>query len=221
MAPRSLSNRKIPTRSAGAGALVGQTATGPPFDWGGRGDSLLAFMRRVVDVALEAASGLARDEARGLEKVSSTELLIKLAERTARKEGDALARARVRGLEARKKLEDAAGGLLDGAAVAKVLGMTPAGVHKRYQACQLLGIRGEVRRIGYPAVQFDGGRVLPHLQEVLRLFAAAKVDGWAQLAFLMSANARLGDRTPLAALRAGDLAPVLEAARNLGEHGAV
>jgi len=216
---RTPNSRKV-ARGQLASALAAQAVAVPSLAMGGRGDGPLAFMRRVVEVAMEAASGLARKEARGLEKASSTEILLRLAERSARRGGDALGRARGRGLEARKRRGERAGGLLDGASVAELIGMTPAGVHRRYQAHQLLGIRGEARRIGYPGAQFVGGRTLPHLPEVLKLLAAAKVDGWAQLAFLTGSNARLGERTPLAALQEGDLAAVLGAARAFGEHGA-
>lgn len=221
MSNRIPTRRKAISRSPIVRSLVAETAGGPALELGGQGDAFLAFLRRVADVALQAASGLPRKEARGLEKASSSELLLRLAERSARNEDNPLARARVRGLEGRQRLEQTAGGLLDGREVARLLGMTPAGVHKRYQAHQLLGIRRGSRRIGYPSAQFHRGRVIPHLEEVLKVFAAARVDGWAQLAFLLGKNSRLGDRTPLAALRQGDRAPVMEAARTFGEHGAV
>jgi hypothetical protein len=95
--------------------------------------------------------------------------------------------------------------------------MTQAAVHKRYKAHQLLGIREERRRISYPALQFSDGRVVEHLPEVLESLAARSIDDRAQLRFLAGSNSRLGGRSPIRALRDGDVSRVLAAARALGE----
>lgn len=96
-------------------------------------------------------------------------------------QGSALAQACLRGRDARRALITTAGGLLDDSDVAKLFGMTAASVHKRYQAGQLLGIREEKRPIGYPALQFDGPRVVRDLPRVLAALAESETDEWSQL----------------------------------------
>jgi len=183
-------------------------------------DEAVESFQRAMDAVMRAFIGLDLPEKRRLKQASDFELLTTLAARTAEQEGDELAQARLRGLEARKKLVEAGGGFLDGAGVARLLGMTTAAVHKRYKAHQLLGIREEKRRIVYPAFQFHGERVVRDLPAVLQVLAQVGVDEWAQLRFFAGANARLGGRSPIDALKAGDVEQVLAAARTFGEHGA-
>jgi hypothetical protein len=177
-------------------------------------------LQRVMDVVARAFRALGFREVRSLREASDFEVLRTLAARTAELQGSELAHAYLRGLDARHALITAAGGMLDGSDVAKLLGMTPAGVHKRYQAGQLLGIREEKRRIGYPALQFDGPRVVRDLPRVLAALAENETDDWSQLRFLAGSNARLGGRSPVEALKAGGVEEVLAAARVFGEHGA-
>jgi len=184
-------------------------------------DEAVVSFHRAMDAVMRAFVGLDLPEKRRLKEASDFDVLATLAARTAQHEGDELAQARLRGLDARKKLVEAVGGFLDGAGVARLLGMTTAAVHKRYKAHQLLGIREEKRRIVYPGFQFDGERVVRDLPAVLRVLSDARVDEWAQLRFLAGANARLGGRSPMDALRAGEGERVLAAARTFGEHGAV
>jgi hypothetical protein len=180
----------------------------------------LESLQRVMEVVARAFRALGSRDVRTLREASDFEVLRTLAARTAELQGSELAKAYLRGLDARHALITSAGGMLDGSDVAKLLGMTAAGVHKRYQAGQLLGIREEKRRIDYPALQFDGPRVVRDLPRVLAALAENEIDEWSQLRFLAGANARLGGRTPVDALKAGDVDAVLAAARAFGEHGA-
>ena len=186
----------------------------------GVADEAVESMQRAVDAVMRAFSGLELPEKRRLKDASDFDVLTTLAARTASNDADELGQARLRGLEARRKLLELAGGVLDGAAVAKLLGMTTAAVHKRFQAHQLLGIREEKRRIVYPALQFEEGRVVRDLPVVLQLFANSGVDAWAQLRFLAGTNTRLGGKAPIRSLQAGELDQVLAAARMFGEQGA-
>ena len=183
-------------------------------------DEAVVSFHRAMDAVMRAFVGLDLPEKRRLKEASDFDVLATLAARTAQHEGDELAQARLRGLDVRKKLVEAVGGFLDGAGVAQLLGMTTAAVHKRYKAHQLLGIREEKRRIVYPAFQFEGERVVRDLPAALQVLSDARVDEWAQLRFLAGANARLGGRSPMDALRAGEGERVLAAARTFGEHGA-
>jgi hypothetical protein len=183
-------------------------------------DEGVVSFHRAMDAVMRAFVGLDLPEKRRLKEASDFDVLATLAARTAQHEGDELAQARLRGLDARKRLVEAVGGFLDGAGVAQLLGMTTAAVHKRYKAHQLLGIREEKRRIVYPAFQFAGERVVRDLPAVLQVLSDAGADEWAQLRFFAGANARLGGRSPMAALRAGEVERVIAAARTFGEHGA-
>jgi hypothetical protein len=130
---------------------------------------------------------------------------------------DPLAAAIARGAEVKARLAEQAGGLLPADAVGQMLGITRAGVDKRRAARKLLAVR--VRSDWhYPACQFRDGEVLPGIPETL-----AGLDdgtGWSALAFLLAEDEALGGRTPLAALRAGDLATIrrLLAARAADAH---
>jgi hypothetical protein len=207
------------SRKAGARRLAPSVASLGSGS-GALADEAVESFHRAVDVVMRAFVELDLPEKRRLKKASDFEVLTTLAARTAKQEADELAQARLRGLDARAKLIAKAGGLLDGASVARLLGMTSAGVHKRFKARQLLGIREEKRRISYPALQFLGERVVRDLPPVLQQLAREGVDDWSQLRFLAGANGRLGGRSPVDALKAGELEGVLAAARAFGEHGA-
>jgi hypothetical protein len=55
------------------------------------------------------------------------------------------------------------------------------------------------------------------LEEVLGVLADH--DDWMQTLFFVNNNSRLTDRTPIEALKTGDLAQVLDAAQSYGEQG--
>ena len=64
----------------------------------------------------------------------------------------------------------------------------------------------------YPAWQFEDGGIVPGLGDVLSLFAEDAVDGWTLAGWLRTRDPVLGE-APLAALRRGDVARALAAAR--------
>ncbi len=132
---------------------------------------------------------------------------------------DPLAPARVRGQEARFKLLDENGGSLTAAEVAGLLGITRQAVDNRRKAGRLIGLTLGRRGFAYPAWQFDRGRVLPGLEEVLR--ELHHLDPWMQTAFIVSGNRALDDQSPLTLLRRGKMAAVLAAARVYGEQGPI
>lgn len=133
---------------------------------------------------------------------------------------DPLAEARLRGIEARKRLLEAEGGTLGAQEVASLLNISRQAAYKRYRAGRLLAVDCGRHGFSFPAWQFvPGGGVLPGLEEVLP--ALAHFDPWMQLAFFLEENAATGGKTPLAALRKGKVKDVLRAAELHGEHGAV
>jgi hypothetical protein len=132
---------------------------------------------------------------------------------------DPLAEARLRGIEARKRLLEAEGGTLRAQQVASLLNISRQAAYKRYRAGRLLAVDCGRHGFAFPAWQFVPGGVLPGLEETLA--ALADFDPWMKLAFFLEANAATGGKTPLTALRRGKLKDVLRAARLHGEHGAV
>ncbi|HET9015576.1 MAG TPA: helix-turn-helix domain-containing protein [Thermomicrobiaceae bacterium] len=135
------------------------------------------------------------------------------------RESDPLVEARLRGLHAKERLLVAEGGTLSVAEVARRLGISRQAVDKRRRAGHLLAVTLGRRGFAYPAWQLDSERgLLPGLDRVLA--ALAGHDPWMQFAFMLTPNVRLEGETPLAALRAGRLDTVLDAAAAYGEQGA-
>jgi len=94
--------------------------------------------------------------------------------------------------------------------VARLLGKTKQAVSADTGLLRLAMRDGE---IGYPVLQFDGRRVLPGLRDVVRTLAPVVATSWTVASWLTSAADELDQRTPLEALRAGEVGPVVELAR--------
>ena len=75
-----------------------------------------------------------------------------------------------------------------------------------------------MRGYAYPAFQFEEGKTLAGLKEVLD--ALRDHDPWMQSIFFANSNDRLSGKTPLEALRQGDRESVIRAAESYGEQGA-
>ena len=131
---------------------------------------------------------------------------------------DSLAAARLRGAQKQHSLLEASGGTLSAEQAAEVLGISRQAVDKRRRQGRLIGLTLGRRGYAYPPWQFENGRTLTHLEEVLDLLNAH--DPWMQLSFFLNANDRLNGKSPLDALRQGQLESVQLAARSFGEHGA-
>ncbi|HET9522800.1 MAG TPA: hypothetical protein VFO90_01130, partial [Terrimicrobiaceae bacterium] len=137
---------------------------------------------------------------------------------TAIQSDDPLAAARVRGIEARKRLVEAEGGSLSSEQMAEVLRLSRQAVDKRRKTNRLVGLDAGRHGYIYPAWQVTKSGMLNGLEEVLA--ELKDHDPWMRVQFMLQPNSRLNDRTPLEALREGDIASVRAAARALGEHGA-
>src|ERR1035438_1366235 len=125
---------------------------------------------------------------------------------------DPLAGARLRGLEAKRKLVEAEGGALSTAQIARALQISRQAVDKRRKERKLLGVEVGKKGFRYPAWQIG----LPHLE------ALGDRDSWEQIAFFLKPSALLEDRTPLDILQEGRhyIDDVLRAASVYGEQGA-
>lgn len=131
---------------------------------------------------------------------------------------DALAPARLRGLQQRERLLQAEGGTWDAATVASHLRLTRQAVNRRRQKGTLLALDAGRRGFIYPAWQFTRRGTLAGLDRVLD--ALRPHDPWMQQAFALAPNVRLDGQTPLAGLRAGRADEVVAAASAYGMHGA-
>ncbi len=133
-------------------------------------------------------------------------------------EKDPLAAAKLRGVAAKEKLLQTGGGVLSADEAAKLLGISRQAVDKRRKQGQLIGLVQGRRGYAYPAWQFEGGRTIADLEQVLKVLHGH--DPWMQMAFFLNGNDRLGGDSPIELLRGGESSKVLWAAAQYGEQGA-
>jgi hypothetical protein len=133
-------------------------------------------------------------------------------------DGDPLIRAKLRGIEHRKRILEKLGGTLSAEQVSELIGISRQAVDRRRSQNQLIGLTQGKRGYAYPAFQFEDGKALDGLKEVL--VALSGHDPWMQSIFFANGNDRLNGRTPLDALRQGKTEAVVRAAEAYGEQGA-
>jgi hypothetical protein len=126
--------------------------------------------------------------------------------------------AKLRGLKRKQQMLETAGGALTSEQAAEVLGISRQAVDKRRAAAQLLALTQGRRGYSYPSFQFEDGKPITGLEEVLA--ELKELDPWMQMVFFTSPNERLGDRTPLERLKKGLVSEVKAAATGFGEQGA-
>ena len=134
--------------------------------------------------------------------------------------GNKLARAVVRGLEARQQLAEAEGGSLSSDDVARLLRISKTAVLKRLEAGRLLAWREErLQAARFPRWQFDQhGQVQPGLEDVLAILDQdERLDAWGKILFFLRDQGALGDRRPLDLLREGKLKEICLAAQAYAE----
>ena len=130
---------------------------------------------------------------------------------------DPLAAAKARGIEKQRDLLAAEGGTLGVDELARALHISRQAVDKRRRGGKLLALPRGGHRWVFPAWQVARGRTVPGLEDVLSALGGR--DPWTSLIFFVTPNRLLNDRSPLQALRAGDLAAVVRAAEGYGEQG--
>jgi hypothetical protein len=69
--------------------------------------------------------------------------------------------------------------------------------------------------IGYPVLQFEGDRVLPGMQAILRTLAPVAATTWTVASWLTSPSPDLDGKAPLDRLRRGDVSEVTAVAERL------
>jgi hypothetical protein len=113
--------------------------------------------------------------------------------------------------------EDHVGPLYDWKQVAEILTTvtTRQGVHDLGQRGRLLTVQTK-HGVRYPAFQFKGGRALPGMREILKIFDEQHTNRWTVASWFCSEQDELGSETPQAWLLSGrPIVPVLTAARRL------
>jgi hypothetical protein len=131
-----------------------------------------------------------------------------------------LARAHVRGLEARQQLVEAEGGSWSSEEVARLLHISKTAVLKRLAAGRLLAWREErLQAARFPRWQFgEHGQVLNGLEEALgTLNEDTRLDAWGKMLFFLQERPSLDGRRPLDLLREGKLKEVGLAAQAYAE----
>ncbi|MFZ0798593.1 MAG: hypothetical protein WAM98_12480, partial [Terriglobales bacterium] len=103
--------------------------------------------------------------------------------------------------------------------VAELLNVSRQAVDKRRAANQLLALTQGRRGYSYPSFQFEEGKTLGGLEQVLKTLSA--LDPWMQLGFFTGPHERLGNKTPIEALQIGRVNEVVKAAGGYGEQGAI
>jgi hypothetical protein len=165
------------------------------------------------NAVIDEATSAPTDHLVMLEAVSSAPWVSELASE------DPLVAAKLRGLNLRQQMLKTAGGALTSEKVAEVLNITRQAVDKRRASNQLLALTQGRRGYSYPGFQFEEGKTLKGLEDVLDKLSA--LDPWMQLDFFTRPNERLGESTPIEALRAGKVDEVASVASGYGEQGAL
>ena len=131
---------------------------------------------------------------------------------------DPLAAARLRGARQRQEILSSPD-MLSAQQVAELLGISRQAVDLKRKNGQLLVLEGGGRGYKYPAWQFEEGQVITGLVDILRRLV--DISPWLQYRFLTRPDSWLQDRTPIEALKAGELAAVQAAASRYaaGEQG--
>lgn len=132
---------------------------------------------------------------------------------------DPLLAAKIRGLKRKKEMLEISGGTLSSEQVAEVLGISRQAVDKRRSSNQLLALTQGRRGYSYPSFQFEDGKSIAGLEDVLAQLKA--LDPWMQMVFFTSPNERLDGKAPIETLKLGLIEEVMRAASGYGEQGAL
>lgn len=126
-----------------------------------------------------------------------------------------LARAHLRGLEARQQLTEAEGGSWSSDEAARLLQISKTAALKRVASGRLLAWQEErLQAKRFPRWQFDQhGRVLNGLEAVLDILNKdGRLDEWGKMLFFLQEKPGLAGRRPLDLLRDGKIKEVCLAA---------
>lgn len=131
---------------------------------------------------------------------------------------DPLAAARLRGVKARQRLIEDAGGLLRLSEAAERLGVTPQAVTGRRRRGTILAVPAANGEWLYPGCQFGDFDLVPGIDAFLRAFHE-DVDPWTRLSVLLAGSSRFGGKSALDLLKEGREDDARSIAGTYGEHG--
>jgi len=144
--------------------------------------------------------------------------MVKIKKREAIPEADnGLAKARARGITARRKLMEADGGSLSAEEAAGELGISQAAILKLYHRGQIIAWNdGRPNAARFPVWQFKDRELLDGLEETLKILSAGcRLDDFGRMLFFLSNQGFLEGKRALDCLRAGEVNKVLRAAGEL------
>jgi phosphoglycolate phosphatase-like HAD superfamily hydrolase len=176
------------------------------------------FLAKLIHFGLAASEPITRwpdfdaqdDLSAVVEVLTQTEIMAELAP------VDPLATHRLKGMLVKQQLLNYQGPPpLNSEQVAELLMMSREAVNKRRRSKQLIAVNLGKRGYRYPAWQFQEGKVLPGIKEVLKTLDAP--GEWTPLLFLCSGDPSLNGVTPLEKLQAGEIDSVVAAARCYGK----
>lgn len=130
---------------------------------------------------------------------------------------DPLAAARMRGIAARERLIEKAGGVLRLGEAADRLGVSPQAITGRRARGTILAVPMPNGEWVYPACQFTDRGLVPRLGAFLHEFR--DVAPWTRLSVLLASSARHGGRSALELLIAGEEEAARSIAATYGEQG--
>jgi|GEM_PF-1006885 len=178
------------------------------------------FVKKMAEVAPESVLATALGKRTALDTMATAMSALVATRRSFDHDDEVLVAARVRGALEIEKLLDRAGGAYSAEQLARVLGK--AGGRATIAAGRKVNIYFGLPTSGgyaYPKLQVaSGGRTLPGLREFLDAFTVS--DPWIKLVILLEPSPKLGNRSPLEVLRAGDTDSAVRVASAYGSHGA-
>lgn len=179
------------------------------------------LVARMADSAPEEVLAAALAKASPLDTVATAMSAFVFEERALDRRDRVLAAARARGAQYMEAVLERAGGAYTADQLAAVLGkaggrQTVAVGRKTHL---YFGLPTAAGAFAYPKLQVTSeGQLLGGLREFLDAFTLP--DPWMQLSMLLEPSPRLAGRSPLDALRAGDVAGAAAVAAAYGSHGA-
>ena len=181
-----------------------------------------AFSRRmheVVDRLAQAADPATVEEVLGMADAFSGlgVAMQRVATSEAAAVRDPFAPARVRGIAARERLIDRAGGLFRLGEAAERLGVTTQAVNGRRARETILAVPMPNGEWVYPACQFAEYGLIPGVDGFVRAFREA--DPWTRLAVLLAPSSRYGGKSALDLLKEGNETGACRIAATYGEQG--
>lgn len=178
------------------------------------------LVKKMAEVAPESLLATALGKRTALDTMATAMAALVATERSFDPDDEVFAAARAQGALQMKQLLERAGGAYSAEQLARILGK--AGGRATIAAGRKSNIYfGLPTSSGYayPKLQVaTGGWILPGLRAFLDAFTLP--DSWMKLVVLLEPSPRLGGRSPLEALHAGDTDLAVQVASAYGLHGA-